>query len=69
MRLYVLCKAMRWTHLPNGGGLYDQDPGLLDDWYVIMEVEAQEDKKRREKEKQKQAQQQRRTMSRRRGRR
>jgi hypothetical protein len=39
LRLYVLCKGMRWTHLPVGGGLYDQHPKFLDDLHVIMSAQ------------------------------
>ena len=46
LRLYVLCKQMKWTHLPNGGGLYDQHPKLLDDWLVVMNVDAESEAKR-----------------------
>lgn len=33
---------MKWTHLPVTGGLYDQHPALLDDWYVISKAEAEQ---------------------------
>lgn len=51
LRLYILCKHMKWAHLPVGGGLYDQHPKLLDDWLIIMKVDAeQQDRKMREEE-------------------
>jgi len=41
LRLYLLCKAMKWTHLPNAGGIYDQHPKLLDDFLTCFEVDGQ----------------------------
>lgn len=49
MRLFMLCEAMRWNHLPVAGGLYDQHPALLSAWMVIFEEkskhEAEESRK------------------------
>jgi hypothetical protein len=28
--MFALCDAMKWSHLPRAGGLYDQDPELMD---------------------------------------
>lgn len=39
VRLFIICKAMEWHHLPNAGGLYDQSPRLLDDWLYIWAKE------------------------------
>jgi len=39
LRLFMLCKAMEWNHLPASGGLFDQDPRLLDDWQTIWQIE------------------------------
>lgn len=33
---------MKWSHLPAPGALYDQRPGLIDEWLIIMNVEGQE---------------------------
>lgn len=44
LRLYVLCKGMRWTHLPIDGGLYDQHPQFLDDLRLIMSAETKAEK-------------------------
>lgn len=45
---------MKWTHLPVAGGLYDQDPDLLDKFEYIMrkisEQEAKEEAERQEKD-------------------
>lgn len=50
LRLYVFCKALKFTHLPVAGGIYDQHPKLIRDWLTIMSIEAQEEKKRQEKQ-------------------
>lgn len=35
---------MKWNHLPNAGGLYDQDPVLLDKFnYIFSELEKREE--------------------------
>lgn len=36
IRLFSLCEGMKWTHLPEAGGLYDQNPQLLDRFYFIL---------------------------------
>ena len=36
LRLFALSEAMKFAHLPLAGGLYDQDPDLLDDWLIIF---------------------------------
>ena len=36
---------MEWNHLPVAGGIYDQNPLLLDQWKVIFR-EVNEEKKR-----------------------
>lgn len=45
-----MCEAMKWSHLPVAGGIYDQDPDLLDGFLIIFsarsEHEAEENKKR-----------------------
>lgn len=48
--MFALCEGMKWSHLPNAGGLYDQDPELLDGFQYIFakraEHQAAEDRKR-----------------------
>lgn len=48
--MFSLCEAMKWNHLPVSGGLYDQDPDLLDGFMIIFsaraEHEAEEERKR-----------------------
>jgi len=42
---------MKWNHLPNKGGLYDQHPDLLDQFnYIFGERSEQEEKDRRKDE-------------------
>ena len=45
---------MKWNHLPVAGGLYDQDPILLDQWAHLFELQAEERQKEAEKQKQEQ---------------
>lgn len=50
IRMFTLCEAMKWNHLPLAGGLYDQDPDLLDGFRIIFHErsvhEAAEERKR-----------------------
>lgn len=32
---------MKWAHLPNAGGIYDQSPALLDDWSIIFQKQGE----------------------------
>lgn len=45
---------MKWAHLPVAGGLYDQDPALLDGFQIIFheraEAEAEAEAKRKSEE-------------------
>jgi hypothetical protein len=42
---------MKWTHLPVDGGLYDQDPDLLDKFeYMMRMISEQEARERAEQE-------------------
>ena len=50
MRLYIVCKNMKWTHLPNPGGLYNQHPKMLDDFMIIANAEATAEKARHAKQ-------------------
>ena len=51
MRLFALCSAMEWAHLPVAGGLYDQHPQLLDEWLIIFQAKAEEEAKEQERRK------------------
>lgn len=47
IRMFSLCARMKWNHLPNAGGLYDQDPVLLDKFnYIFSELEKREEAER-----------------------
>lgn len=37
-----MCDAMRWAHLPMPGGLYDQNPDLLDKFMYIFNERSKE---------------------------
>jgi hypothetical protein len=50
LRLYTICKAMKWNHLPVGGGLYDQHPQFLDDMFFLMQEDAKAEKKARDRQ-------------------
>jgi hypothetical protein len=41
---------MKWNHLPVEGGIYDQDPRLLDQFLVIFEARAEHQRQEHEKE-------------------
>jgi hypothetical protein len=53
LRLYTICKALKFGALPLAGGIYDQHPDLIEQWSIIMEAEAAREKRdhdRRESE-------------------
>lgn len=37
--MYMFSRMLDFQHLPNAGGMEDQDPMLLDDWYEIKIVD------------------------------
>lgn len=45
--LFSLCSAMEWNHLPLAGGLYDQNPKLIDQFRVLFH-EVNEARKRKD---------------------
>lgn len=47
---------MKWAHLPNAGGLYDQDPILLDRFQIIFGAITEHEKREREEEERKREQ-------------
>lgn len=51
MRLFSMCQAMKWSHLPIDGGLYAQHPRLLDEWEIIFSAIAKQDQREKEKSK------------------
>ena len=44
-----MCVGMQWNHLPVAGGLYDQNPEILERFYYIMGEQAKWDKQQAEK--------------------
>jgi hypothetical protein len=48
--LYQFAKATRFAALPVHGGIYDQDPELVEQWFFIMEQEGLAEKRRHEAE-------------------
>jgi hypothetical protein len=48
--MFALCESMKWNHLPEPGGLYAQDPELLEGFMYIFGARAEhqeaEEKKR-----------------------
>lgn len=53
IRLFALCQAMKWSHLPVAGGIYDQHPKLIDEWEIIFSEKAEweeQEHRRREAE-------------------
>jgi N-acetylglucosamine kinase-like BadF-type ATPase len=50
LRMFALCEAMEWSHLPNAGGLYRQSPKLLDDFYQIWIVKGKIEEKKARKD-------------------
>lgn len=48
--MFQLCESMKWSHLPIAGGLYDQDPDLLDGFMIIFAARAKHDEEERKKE-------------------
>lgn len=50
LRLFSLCDAMKWNHLPVAGGLYDQHPMLLDSFAVIFSIRSEHERKEQAKQ-------------------
>lgn len=54
--MFTLCARMKWNHLPNAGGLYDQDPVLLDKFnYIFSELEKREEADRQKQKREMEA--------------
>jgi hypothetical protein len=41
---------MKWTHLPNAGGIYDQHPKFMDDLVRISQIEARAEAAKQKKQ-------------------
>ena len=48
--MFVLCESMKWAHLPVRGGLYDQNPELLDGFMFIFGKRAEQQEAERKKD-------------------
>lgn len=51
--MFAICSRMKWAHLPESGGLYNQDPDLLDKFneiFAAVEAHEQKEAKKREEE-------------------
>lgn len=44
IRLYSICSAMDFNHLPVAGGIYDQHPKLVEQWQMLFEARAEKRK-------------------------
>jgi hypothetical protein len=44
---------LKFNHLPVAGGLYDQDPRLLEDWAYIFARRAERDREEQERQERK----------------
>ncbi len=53
IRLFSLCEAMKWSHLPSPGAIFDQKAGLMDRFYFIFAQRAEHEERERKKEEQK----------------
>ena len=51
LRLFILCEAMNWAHLPLPGGLYAQHPQLLDEWFYIFVRRSEHEARKRNTDK------------------
>lgn len=49
IRLFALLDGMKWSHLPVAGGLYDQDPILLDQFRYIFAKRGEEQERERKR--------------------
>lgn len=58
--MFNLASSMKWAHLPNSGGIYDQDPELLRRWGIIWQAQAE---RQRAEEKKREAEQRKRSAS------
>ena len=45
---------MKWSHLPESGGIYDQHPVLIERFYYIMAAQAEQQEKDRKEQQSKQ---------------
>lgn len=46
LRLFILCEATKWNHLPVAGGLYDQHPRFLEHILTIFQIKSEHDQRK-----------------------
>ena len=63
LRLYGYSKMLKFAHLPDPGGLLDQNPVLLNEWMEIAQAENEEEAKRQKNEERKRESESKRTAS------
>lgn len=49
IRMFALCSAMKWAHLPVPGGIYAQNPDMMDQFRYIFQEQAKEQEKERKR--------------------
>lgn len=55
--MFNICESMKWNHLPNPGGIYQQDPVLLAKFRIIWrEKNIAEEERQKEEERKAKAQ-------------
>lgn len=64
LRLYGYSKALKFSHLPDPGGLLDQNPIILQEWMEISMAENEEEARKQKEEERKRESESRRTQSR-----
>jgi hypothetical protein len=51
IRMFSLCSAMQWNHLPVAGGMMDQNPQVLEMFeYMFTEQQKAEERKQKKKD-------------------
>lgn len=58
IRLFSICQAMKWAHLPVAGGIYDQHPDMMDQFMYIFRKKAEWEEQERKRDKRKMEQKQ-----------
>ena len=48
--MFGLCESMKWNHLPEAGGIYAQNPELLDGFRTIFSIRAKYEAEKEKKD-------------------
>jgi len=51
--MFALCDNMKWSHLPNAGGLYDQDPDFIEKMQHLFSERNEHQRKEQEEQRRK----------------